>query len=136
MQRGNKHSKEALEQRIDKLCSTLRDISNRLLTPETEWKERQEAMQEVLNLVNSDYSDMPYFPSVFERIAPQISTQFSDMRTGIVKLAAQIITDACVVLGEQMTGFGERILSAEGLMKQLSCGNKIIAEIAHDCRTE
>lgn len=92
-------------------------------------------MQEALNLVNSDYSDMPYFPAVFERLAPHISTQFSDMRTGIVKLAAQIITDACVVLGDQMAGFGERILSTEGLMKQLSCGNKVIAEFAHDCRT-
>jgi hypothetical protein len=32
-----------------------------------------------------------------------------------------------------MSGFGEKILCTEGLLKQISCGNKIIAEIVHEC---
>ena len=122
-----KMSKEVLEQKFDKIAGLLRDIKS-------EWKDRLEAMQEIQGFINSDYSDQDYFPAAFERLAPFLSLQFTDLRTGIVKQAAQIITDGCEVLGERISGFGERIMSTEGLLKQINSGNKVVAELVHECR--
>ena len=90
-------------------------------------------------LINSDYSDQEYFPGCFEKLAPFLSIQvraghqFTDLRSSIIKQAAQVITDGAEVLGEQIAGFGERILSTEGLLKQLNSGNKVVAELVHEC---
>jgi hypothetical protein len=54
------------------------------------------------------------------------------MRTAIIKQATHVITRACQVGVRGMEGFAEKVLMPEGLLKQISSGNKVVAELAHE----
>lgn len=66
-------------------------------------------------------------------IANGIGEQFGDLRSSIVKEAAQFIRDSAELLGESIAEFGEKVLLGETLLKQINSGNKIVSEMAHEC---
>ena len=81
------------------------------------WEERLEMLKKCQNIINSDYSDQPYFVEELETLALSVGKQFTDLRGNIVKEVSHLVSDASELLGEELSGFGEKILGNENLLK-------------------
>ena len=85
-------------------------------------------------LISSDYVNFDNFPTLFLKFTGSLSVQLNDLRSAIVKEAANTIVLASSVLGDAFELCAERL--ADGLYRLISSGNKILAETGSDCFIE
>ena len=85
-------------------------------------------------LISSDYINFENFPTLFLKFTAPLSVQLNDLRSAIVKEAANTIVLAASVLGDAFELSAERL--ADALYKVINSGNKILAELGSECFIE
>jgi hypothetical protein len=114
---------------------------------ENDWKIREDALTILLQSLNNP-SDTPTLLEFTGTIPELIAYQFADLRSGIVKLASEVVSAYVRAIGEtadaSAVAFADRLLAEPAFYKALGSGNKVIGKhaqnamralVAHHCLT-
>lgn len=118
-----------------------------LASIENDWKNREEALTTLLQALNGP-AEAPTLLEFTGTIPELIAYQFADLRSGIVKLASEVVSAFARVAGEtadpSAVAFADRLLAEPAFYKALGSGNKVIGKhaqnamralVAHHCLT-
>ena len=101
-------------------------------TGQKDWDKRQQMLAKLsLYLQNMDQTTV--LVKSFDRLSACLLIQFSDLRSGVYKEVHRLINNLAEYLGPDFHSTSEKMITSEGQLKQLKSGNKIVAELAHEC---
>ena len=110
-------------------------LKSYLSSMETDWKIREESLLMILKKISTESEEKQTY-ELISTIPDCIALQFSDLRSGIVKLASEIVMSFSKCSRnypeELAFCFCDKLLQESSFFKALGSGNKVISKHAHN----